>query len=341
MVNNETHPFAGRRTRVLGMEEVRRLLDLPEALELQRAAFVAHAAGRTVEAPNAWLRLPEGGRRGWLKLLAGYDATTGALGVKILARFPDNPSGANLGSLVLLFDDESGFPLAVMDGVYITAVRTGAGAGLASQVLAPSSVETVGVIGTGVVAWYSVRAMVLARRDVRRVRVFSRSPERRKRFAERLERETGLEAEPAETVDEAVRDVDIVVTATNASSPVLLPEHVRAGQLVNAMGIRTEVAPETIARCLVVPDGQREAMNEGKFSVALSAGVVREEDLGPELGAVLSGLIPPPTRDRPILFDSSGVAVQDVVAARRVWERAEREGIGLVVDLGLSSSLWD
>jgi hypothetical protein len=81
------HPFSGRRTRVLGMEDVRKLLDVDTALDIQRNAFIALARGQTVAAPNAWLRLP-GERRGWLKLLAGYDASRGGLGVKVLARFP-------------------------------------------------------------------------------------------------------------------------------------------------------------------------------------------------------------------------------------------------------------
>ena len=125
------NPFVGRHTRILGMEEVRKLLGMEEALEVQRKAFIALAEGRTVTAPNSWLRLPEE-RRGWLKLLAGHDATSAGLGVKVLARFPQNPSGANLGSLIMLFDNENGFPLAIMDGVYVTAARTGAGAGLAT-----------------------------------------------------------------------------------------------------------------------------------------------------------------------------------------------------------------
>ena len=87
------HPFAGRRTRVLSLEEVRSLLTIEEAIEVQRAAFIALARGKTAAAPNSWLRLP-GERRGWLKLLAGYDETGHGLGVKVLARFPENPPGS-------------------------------------------------------------------------------------------------------------------------------------------------------------------------------------------------------------------------------------------------------
>jgi alanine dehydrogenase len=323
------HPFAGRRTRVLSLKDVRSLLSIDQAIEVQRRAFLAIARGETVAAPNSWLRLP-GEQRGWLKLLAGYDATGHGLGVKVLARFPDNPPGANLGSLLLLFDDANGFPLAIMDGVYITAARTGAGAALATEALAPDAIR-VGVVGTGVVAWYSLLAMRRGCPGIERLKVFSRSEKRRTQLAARCASELGLHATPVATIDEAVEDVDVIVTATNSPEPVLFPHHLSPGVHLNAMGIRTEIAPETVAACVVIGDGREESIGDGKFSVAIAAGVVTADDLGPELGVVLdSGF--PGTR-MPTMFDSSGVALQDVTCARYVWEHAEQEDVGLLVDV--------
>lgn len=331
-------PFAGRRTRVLSMDDVRRLLDPREALEVQRHAFLAHASGITTVAPNAWLRLPEP-RRAWLKLLAGHDPSASALGVKILARFPENPPGANLGSLVLLFDEDDGFPLAILEGAYITAVRTGAGAGLATEVLARSDARSIGLVGTGVVAWYSLMSVVLARPGLRRVTVYSRSQERREAFAARARDELGVEAVTAGSVADAVAGTDVVITASNSAAPVLMAENVEPGQLVNAMGIRFEVDPVALARCVLVVDGRQESANEGKVSVGIAAGTVTADDVRAELGEVLAGTAAvTPSNDETILFDSSGVAIQDVDAAHLVWERAEREGIGTLVDLGLASS---
>lgn len=330
------NPFVGRQTRILGMEEVRALLDMSSALEVQRRAFVSHASGNATVARNAWLRLPEP-RRAWLKILAGHDASTAALGVKILARFPDNPSGTNLGSLVVLLDDESGFPLAVMDGAYLTAVRTGAAAGLAAEALARADASSLGILGTGVVARFSLEAMMLTRPGLSSLKVYSRSPERRASFAE-FARDLGLEASSVATVDEAVRDVDIIVTATNSPTPILGPHHVSAGQLVNAMGIRTEVDPRVIAMCVVVADGREESRAEGKFSVALSAGFVSADDIPADLGEVLAGTVEIVPGDDVIVFDSSGIATQDVDAARAVWELAERLEVGTLVDFGLAGA---
>jgi ornithine cyclodeaminase/alanine dehydrogenase-like protein (mu-crystallin family) len=324
------HLLAGRETRVLGLEEVRTLLSVEDAIEVQRAAFLALSRGRAVAAPNSWLRLP-GERRAWLKLLAGYDATGHGLGVKVLARFPENPPGTNLGSLMLLFDDANGFPLAVMDGVYITAARTGAGAALATEALAPDA-EKVGLIGTGVVAWYSLQSMMHSCPRLGSVTVFSRSEERRREVVARIARELGLEASAVATVDKAVAGVDVIVTATNSPDPILLPHHLSPGVHVNAMGIKTEIAPETTAACVVIGDGREETIGDGKFSVALAAGTVTEDDLGPDLGEVLDGNVPA-AGERPTMFDSSGVALQDVTCARYVWERAEEHGVGTLVEI--------
>ena len=337
----DPNPFVGRRTRVLSAGDVRSLIDMAKTLEVQRAAFTALAGGHVTTAPNSWLRLPEQQRRrGWLKLLAGHDASSHALGVKVLARFADNPPGANLGSLVVLFDDDNGFPLAIMDGVAITALRTGAGAGLATDVLAAPDAATLGVVGTGVVAWHSLHAVMLVRPSVRHVRVFSRSSDRRQAFAKRATAEFDVNAVPVESVGDAVAGAEVIITATNAPAPVLRWEHVEAGQHINAMGIKTEIDPSVLADVWVIPDGVDEAVDDGKFSTAIRAESAGRDDLGPQLGALLRDGSRRHDPSRVSLFDSSGVAVQDVAMARRLWELAERHAFGAEIDLGLGHDEW-
>jgi ornithine cyclodeaminase/alanine dehydrogenase-like protein (mu-crystallin family) len=326
-------------TRILGMADVRRLLTVEDSIELQRQAFLALAAGQVTAAPNGWLRLPGDDRRGWLKLLAAHDAASGGLGVKVLARFPNNPPGRNLGSLLLLFDDSDGTPLAVMDSVYITAVRTAAGAALATQVLARAGALSVAMIGTGALAWYSLLAHRHLVPALDEVRVYSRSQQRRTEFAQRAAVEVGVVVRPVGTVAEAVAGADVVVTATNSTEPVLRKEHLEPGQHINAIGIRTEMSPDAVAACRVFGDGRAETLLDGKFSVALAAGAVREEDLGPSLGDVLGGGPGRSGADEITMFDSSGVAVQDIACAVHVWRAAVEQDAGTVVDLGASDVL--
>lgn len=318
-------------TRILGMREMRQLLTLEETIDLQRRAFASQAHGQATMAPNAWLRLP-GERRAWLKLLAGYDSASGALGVKVLARFPERGPGNNLASLLLLFDDQDGAPLAIMDAVYVTAVRTAAGAALATRALARPDSRKVGMLGTGTLAWYSVLAHRILCPDLDELTVYSRSVERREEFATRVRSQVGIDVRAVGSVEDAVDGADVVITATNAPQPVLLDKHVQAGQHLGAIGIRTEIEPLAIARCLVVGDGRDEALNDGKFSTAIAAGVVEAAQLGPELGEVLERMAPGRTSEEQItLFDSSGVAIQDVVCARHAWQRAVDTDTGAVV----------
>jgi alanine dehydrogenase len=320
-------------TRVLGLREMREVLSLDDTIELQRRAFASQADGLATTAPNMWLRLP-GERRAWLKILAGHDSASGALGVKVLARFPERGPGDNLASLLLLFDDEDGSPLAIMDAVYVTAVRTAAGAAIATEALARPDARRVGMLGTGTLAWYSVLAHRILCPQLDVLTVYSRSAERREALARRVEGELGIEARAVSTVEDAVEGADVIVTATNAPEPVLLAEHLRPGQHVCAIGIRSEIAADAIARCRVIGDGRDEAVGDGKFSTAIAAGTVSESDIGPELSLVLAGREPGRIApDTITLFDSSGVAIQDVVCARHAWERAEADDIGTIITL--------
>jgi alanine dehydrogenase len=333
------HPFAGRSTRVLGMQDIARAVSMRDAIEVQRTAFAALAAGRVTATPNTWLRLPDQERRrGWLKILAGHEAGTGALGVKVLARFADNPPGANLGSLIMLFDDENGFPVAIMDGVLITALRTGAGAGVASDLMAAPHAARIALIGTGVVGWHSLEAAIAVRPSLERVRVFSRSEERRSETAARAGAELGVHAEAVASVDEAVEGADIIITATNSPQPILHAAQLSPHVHLNAMGIRTELDPEILASSWVVPDGRAEAIEDGKFSVALAAGAVTEDQLGPQLGELVAGGLRRPA-GRPSVFDSSGVVVQDLLLARFAFEQALAADAGATIDLGLETAL--
>jgi ornithine cyclodeaminase/alanine dehydrogenase-like protein (mu-crystallin family) len=222
-----------------------------------------------------------------------------------------------------------------MDAVYLTAVRTAAAAALATGLLAREGARKVGILGTGSLAWYSVLAHRIHAPELDELVVYSRSAERCAAFADRVQRDTGMSARPAATPAEAASGAHVVITATNSPEPVLLVDHLEPGQFINAIGIRTEVAPDAIALCRVIADGHDEALNDGKFSTAVAADTVRPEDLGPDIGEVLEGLAPGRTTQEEItFFDSSGVAVQDIVCARYAWECAEAADAGTVISFG-------
>lgn len=333
--NQNGHLFANRQTLVLSMAEIKSLLTMTDCIELQRVAFADHARGTAFNAPSSWLRVDK--HSGWLKLLAGFVDSTDALGVKTLARYPKNPPGMNLGSLIILFDPHNGFPLAIFDAVYITALRTGAGAGIATQYCARPDSRTIGVLGSGVLARFSVQAIQCVMPSVERVVFYSRNAARRTAYMQKMQPLTGLPIEPLDTPEAVVQQADILVTATNASGPVLFAEDVRAGTHINAMGIKHEIHPSVFPGTHVYGDSREVAIDDGKFGIALQAGAVGADDIAGEIGEVINGDKPGRTSPEEItIFDSAGLAVQDVVCALHVYQQAQQQQIGTTIDLGLA-----
>lgn len=336
-MSNTEHTFIGRKTLVLTMAEVKRLLSVAECIDLQRIAFMDHARGTGFNAPSSWLRVNK--HQGWIKMLAGFVDSTDAMGIKVLARYPNNPPGMNLGSLLVLFEATNGFPLAICDGVYVTAVRTGAGAGLATLACARPNSRIVGVLGSGVVARYSLLAICHLMPQIQRVLVYSRNSDRRARFARRLFDETGVEVEPVTSPEAAVTGADIIITGTNTQQPSLYREWLQPGMHVNAMGIRQEIHPDVFRDARIYGDSREVAIDDGKFGIALQAGAVAESDLNGEIGEVLLGQQPGRSDDSEItIFDSSGLAIQDVICAYHIYTQAQVQGVGTEVDLGLADS---
>ena len=338
MNDSTKHIFADRQTLIVSMAEIKELMSMEECIELQKQVFVAHVQGGAQNAPNTWLRVI--GQNKWMKLLAGYVGDIDTMGMKVLARFPENPPGMNIGSLVALFDGKDGFPMAIMDAVYFTAVRTAAGGGLSVLYCARKDSTSVGIVGSGVQARYNLIAMKQVLPQLTDARVYSRSQDRRESFAEKMQQEIGIQMAAVGTVEEAVADMDIILMGTNSPEPVLMQEMVIPGVHIAAMGIKTEIEPAAFKGARVIGDGRQVTIEDGKFSVGFEAGVLSESDLAGEeifeIGDVILGKTPGRLSDADVtIFDSSGLAVQDVICAHHCYQKAKKVGKGTWVDLGL------
>ncbi len=317
------------------MAEVKRLLPMPKCIELQHAVFCDHARGTAWSAPATWLRVNK--HRGWIKIVAGFVDSSDAMGVKMLARYPENPPGQNLGSLLVLFDPKDGFPLAIFDSVYITGARTGAGGGLATQHSARPDSKVVGILGAGVQARFTLLAISQLFPGLERALVYSRDKARREAFAQRIEAATGLRHIAVDAPRAAVENADIIVTATNSPEPVLFREWIRPGTHLNAMGIKSEIHPDVFLGARVYGDAKDVALDDGKFGAAVKAGTVKAGDLAGEIGEVLLGQKPGRVTSEEItIFDSSGLGVQDVICARYIYDQARQQNVGVHIDLGLA-----
>jgi ornithine cyclodeaminase len=236
-------------------------------------------------------------------------------GIKVVSNVPGNPAG------IVVVMDPSGSPLGLVDGPTLTAIRTGAAAGLATDLLARSDARVLAMLGAGMMAFDQVEA-VRAVRPISRVLVWSRDQARAHRLAERVD------GEVASTADEAVAAADIVSSATPARLPLFEDGSVRAGTHINAMGAFTpemcEIPAETIDRAYVVVDDADAAATE--------AGDLLRADHPPvcTLADVLAGRHPQ-IGEELTLFKSVGIASQDIAAAVAALDRAHQLGLGVEV----------
>jgi alanine dehydrogenase len=319
--------------RLLGADDIDRAVGMREAIDVMADVFRQLSSGHA-KVPQ---RLPLETETGVLLAMPGYLPEQRALAIKIVTVFPGNSRIAlpSIFGLVLVLDADTGAPRALLEGGHLTAVRTGAASGLATRLMARPDATTAAVFGAGVQARTQLLG-ICAVRDIREVRIVSRSRERAERLAASL---TGLDARVVDDPAVAVRDADIVVTATTSNTPLFRGEDLAPGTHVNAIGAYTatmrEVDSVAVRRARVVVDARDGAMAEaGDLLIPIAESAVGPGHIAGELGEVVSGAVPGRTSDADItLFKSVGNAAQDVALSRRVLDAAEAKGLGAVVTI--------
>jgi len=300
--------------------EVRRFLPMRECIGLMRSAFARLATGEALNQPRRRLILPAGSA---LHYMAGAEGRY--FGAKVYATNPRYPAHF----WFLLFGAEDAAPLAVMEANALGQIRTGAASGLATSLLARGDAHTLGIIGSGFQARTQLEAM-LAVASLERVRVWSRSEEKREAFARECSREFDAPVEAVGSAEEAVRGADILVTATNAAAPVLEAGWVAPATHINAMGSnqarRRELPAELVRRAglIVVDSLEQSRMESGDLLLAFE-----EQDWKRvvELQGVVAGHAHREDPGQITIFKSNGLAVEDVAAAGLVYERALAAGV--------------
>lgn len=324
---------------ILNQAEVAKLLSMSNCIDLMRHAFASMAKGDAVFPLRPVMFLP--GKRGVLGMMPGYVASPESIAIKVITVFPDNvntPYDSHQGA-VMLFDSTNGRILALMDASEITAIRTAAATAVATDLLARSDSSVLAILGSGVQARTHLEAIANVR-NVSQVNVWSRTPERADAFAKRERDRRDISIDVCATAEDAVRNADIVCTTTAARDPILMGSWITPGMHVNAVGSSSpkmrELDASAVAKATMFVDWRESAFNEaGDFLIAKSEGTVGDDHVRGEIGDVLVGKIQGRTSDEAItLFKSLGVAPQDVVAARHIYDRAQQEGIGTTVELG-------
>lgn len=308
----------------LSEADVQRLLSMDLALEAVESVHRAHALGRAIDIPRQRTRVPTAS----LHILQGALLDEGVMGYKA---YTASKEGARF--LVHLFDSASGRLQAVIEADTLGMMRTGAAGGVAAKYLARPEAAIVGLIGAGWQAQGQLEALCRVR-QVKRVKLFSRDVENRRAASADFAGRHGIEVVPVESAEAAVRDSDIVVTITSANTPVLQGDWLAAGAHINAAGsnalIRRELDEKAVGKAsLVCVDSRATALREaGDLLPALEKGRLHEGQLV-ELGEVVAGIRPGRSGASAItLFESQGMAIQDLAVAVRLLKLARERRVG-------------
>lgn len=326
--------------RILTAADVRRALPMGLAIEAMKSAYRSLSSGEADIPQRSAVSLND--PQALALLMPATVKNENQMAVKIVSVVPGNTERGlpTIHAVVLALDPSTGRPLALLEGASLTAIRTGAGSGAATDVLARSDAETVAIIGTGAQAQTQLQAVCTVR-SIRQVLVFSPNRAHRNKFVQRVKDRPPVPAEvrAVDSADDAVRQADIVCTATTSATPVFDGQVLAQGAHINAVGSfqphMQEIDLETIKRSLVVVDSMEAALQEaGDLIGPIQRGEWTRSSLHAEIGEILNGAAPGRADpDQITLFKSVGVAVQDVAAAALAIERAEQLNIGQVVDL--------
>lgn len=323
---------------LLSREDIKKVFTMRDAIEANKKAFQLLVDGKCNAPLRTNIQAPK--QEGCFLFMPAYVEEMDTASLKIVNVFPHNIEQGlpALPAQVMLIDGKTGVVQALMDGIYVTQLRTGAASGAAFDVLAKKECKIGALIGTGGQGEAQLEAMLEARR-LEEVRICGLHYDRTKVFVERMQKEMahyGAKLIPVMSSEEAIEDADLVITATPAEKPVFDGEKIKKGATVSCIGSyqhhMQEMSPTLLTRASKIYfDSQEAVLSEaGDILIPLEEGIITKEDFTGDLGNVLKGEVTGRTKeDEIIVFKSVGVAAQDLVAAREIYERAVKSGIGM------------
>lgn len=327
--------------RVLCEADVRQAVTMAEAIQAVREAYVQLSTGQAVVPLRT--PVPVDKQEGVTLFMPAYLRSSDALGAKIVSVFPGNPQRGlpTIHAVVVVVDAETGRPIAMMDGTYLTALRTGAASGVATDLLARSDAHVAAIFGAGAQARTQLEAVCTVR-AINTVWVFDPVPGAAAAYVAEMRMRSrpiprGLRV--AQSPAQAVSQADVICTATTARTPVFDDADLKPGVHINGIGSYTpqmqEVPAATVARAKIVVDSRSASLAEaGDLLTPLKDGTISLDQIHGEIGEVAAGQIPGRQSDDDItFFKSVGVAVQDVAVASLILRRATELGLGTEVDL--------
>ncbi|MHA2106136.1 MAG: ornithine cyclodeaminase family protein [Candidatus Hodarchaeales archaeon] len=323
---------------LLNRKQVETVLDMKDTIKAMKTAFSQLSDGAAI-LPQ---RIVISSTKGLSLYMPAYLPQSKSLAVKVVTVFKENPKSYNLPTTlgkVLLQDIDTGDVICIMDGGYLTAMRTGAVSGCAIEYLAKKEAETVGLFGTGVQGMTQLWASCVARPSITKGKVFDVRKEVAEDFAQKMTKKLQIPVEVATSAEDIIKSSEIILTATTSALPIFHGKWIQPGTHISGIGSHSpgtrELDSETILRSKVVCDQVSACLAEaGDIIIPITEGNITKEHIYGELGEIITGKKPGRENDQEItLFKSVGLAVQDAATARLVYEKAIAENIGTRVEI--------
>ena len=314
----------------LSEEKIKELLplaDISKVIERVEKAFLNYGKGDVQMPTKNYLYFKE--YNGDLRVMPAYSKELVMAATKIVNVHPQNPQRGlpTVMAVIILNDAKTGVPMAFMGGTYITGMRTGAAGAVAVKYLARKEARTLGVIGAGEQALFQIAAITKVR-DIHDIFVYDINPEKIEGLAKKLEENLGINIKTAPSIEKAVK-TDILVTVTPSREPIVKKEYVLPGTHINAIGADAEGKEELesgiLKRAKIVIDEWSQASHSGEINVPLRQGVIKKDDIYGFLSEVVIGEKSGRENDEEItIFDSTGLALQDLFTANLVFQRIKK-----------------
>ncbi|WP_432777016.1 ornithine cyclodeaminase family protein [Brevibacillus gelatini] len=348
--------------RIMNQQNVEKLLDMKQVIELVERAYSLKAQKEAALFPMVFHEFSPG--KADMDIKSGHLMGADIFGLKLVSWFGDNPSKQlpPLTGFVLVLDSQTGVPIGMMGGEAITLMRTGAAGGIGAKYLARKESEHLLIVGTGHLAPYQIMSTLMLMEHIKKVTVYNHqslekatsfcsslsaklkekflSPYRENQmlFEEYASRIEQVEFVATDQIQKATGEADIIITATPSRQPIIQKEWVRPGTHFSCVGAdmagKQEIDERIFASARVFVDDVAQAVQVGETEIPIKKGIIEKDNILAEIGSVILGTTTGRLSDDDItIFDSTGIALQDLITADYILKQAEAKGIGIVANL--------
>ncbi len=325
-----------KKTLILTRREIEKLINMHRVLRIVEEAFKAHGEGKVQMPAKIYIHLDK--YHGDFRAMPAYIEGMEACGIKWVNVHPENKKYGlpAVMAVIILSDPKTGFPLAVMDGTLITNLRTGAAGGIAAKYLANKNSSKVALVGCGAQA----RTQLMALRELFKIKYISVCGCRESHAISLVKemKSLGFKTGCCLNIEACVRGADIIVTTTPVRKPIIKSEWIGRGVHINAIGAdakgKEELEPAILKRAKIVVDDRTQAVHSGEINVPISKKIIKESDIYSTLGEIITGKKKGRTsKDEITVFDSTGLAIQDVAVASYIYKEAMKRRFGRYANL--------